>query len=68
MTISPNEFKAWLEGYMLDRASPDAQVIAKKAATILAAPIWTLPRPYPPAIAVAPAFAPYTSATSQAYN
>lgn len=29
--MTTDEFKAWLDGYMTDRAAPDAKVIAEKA-------------------------------------
>jgi hypothetical protein len=42
--MTDSEFKAWLEGYMLDRANPDPKVIAAKAAELRPdAPIYSLP-------------------------
>lgn len=42
-----SEFKAWLDGYMLDRANPDPRVIAKKAGEVYADPPVIVPSPYP---------------------
>jgi len=49
--MTANEFKAWLEGYMLDRPNPDAHVIAKKAAEMqqtFTLPPMTQPGPHHP--------------------
>lgn len=46
--MTASEFKAWLAGYMLDRANPDPHVIAKKAAEIsqaVFAPSYPMPTP-----------------------
>lgn len=43
--MTASEFKAWLEGYMLDRANPDAHVIAKKAQEVHADPPVVIPAP-----------------------
>lgn len=39
--MNVREFQAWLDGYMQDRAEPDAALIAEKAREIVdAAPTW----------------------------
>ena len=65
--MTTNEFLAWLDGYLLDRAQPDAMVIAEKARSITAAIFhvpFTQPRPYSPATQLVPAVFPYTTCTN----
>lgn len=33
--MTPNEFKAWLDGYLTNRPDPDTALIARKAAEMV---------------------------------
>lgn len=61
--MTTNEFLAWLDGYLLDRAQPDAMVIAAKARGI-AQPMFQVPitqiQPFQPGRLV-PNTPPYTT-------